>query len=105
MRRDGGSIGVVGVDLSDGDQWQTYIAHLLEQAMECCLVGNKARDDGGAVALVGQAKSVKPGGPSKIEVPLDADFVSSGLAMIADRCLAHGRKVRGDVVSEHHHMW
>jgi hypothetical protein len=25
--------------------------------------------------------------------------------MIADRCLAHGRKVRGDVVSEHHHMW
>jgi hypothetical protein len=25
--------------------------------------------------------------------------------MIAGRCLAHGRNVGGDVVSEHHHMW
>jgi hypothetical protein len=25
-------------------------------------------------------------------VPLEADFVPSGLAMIAGRCLAHGRK-------------
>jgi hypothetical protein len=57
----------MGVDLSDGDQRQTYVADLLEQAMECCLVGNKARGDGGAVALVGQAKSVKPGGPWRIE--------------------------------------
>lgn len=59
----------MGIDLSDGDQRQTYVADLLEQAMECCLVGNKARGDGGAVALVGQAKSVKPGGPSRIEAP------------------------------------
>jgi hypothetical protein len=95
----------MGVDLSDGDQRQTYIAHLLEQAMECCLVGNKARDDGGAVALVGQAKSVKPGRPPRIEVSLETDFVPSGLAMIAGRCLAHDRNVGRDVVSEHHHMW
>ena len=57
--------------------------------MECCLVGNKARDDGGAAALMGQTKSVKPGGPSRIEASLEADFVPSGLAMIAGRCLAH----------------
>ena len=73
--------------------------------MECCLVGNKARDDGGAVALMGQTKSVKPGGPSRIEVPLEADFVPSGLALIAGRYLAHDRNVEGDVVSEHHHIW
>ena len=73
--------------------------------MECCLVGNKARDDGGAVALMGQTKSVKPGGPSRIEAPFEADFIPSGLAMIAGRCLAHDRNVGGDVVSEHHHMW
>jgi hypothetical protein len=33
------------------------------------LVGYKAIDDRGAVALVGEVQSVKPGGPSGIEVP------------------------------------
>jgi hypothetical protein len=84
----------MGVDLSDGDQRQTYIAHLLEEAMECCLVGNKARDDGSAIALVGQAKSVKPRGPARTRVSLETDFVPSCLAMITGRCLAHGRKRR-----------
>jgi hypothetical protein len=94
----------MGVELSDVDQRQTYVAHFLEQAMECCLVGNKARDDGGAVALMGQTKSVKPGGLSRIEVSLEADFVPSGLALISGCCLAHDRKRRrrcGERASPH----
>ena len=52
-------------------------AFIDEQAMQCGLVGYRAIDDGGAVALVGEAQSVKPGGPSGFEAPLEADFVSS----------------------------
>lgn len=73
--------------------------------MECCLVGDKTMNEGGAIALLGKAQSVNPSGPSGSEVSLEADFVPSGLAIIAGRCLAHGRNVGGDVVSEHHHMW
>ena len=36
--------------------------------MQRGLVGYRAMDDGGAVALVGEAQSVKPGGPPGIEV-------------------------------------
>ena len=46
---------------------------------ESGLVGYRAMDDGGAVALAGEAQSVEPGGPSGIEVPLEADFVPSRL--------------------------
>ena len=42
------------------------------------LVEDRARNDGGAVALVGEAQPVEPGGPSGVEVPLEADFVPSG---------------------------
>ena len=47
--------------------------------MQRGLVGYRAVDDGGAVALVGEAQSVEPGGPSGIEMPLEADFVPSRL--------------------------
>lgn len=73
--------------------------------MECCLVGDKTTNEGCAIALLGKAQSVKPGGPSSIEVSLEADLVPTGLAVIAGCCLAHDRKVGGDVVSTHHHMW
>jgi hypothetical protein len=42
--------------------------------MKRCLIGDRTRDDGGAVALIGEVQSVEPGGPSRIEVPLEADF-------------------------------
>ena len=76
---DGGYVGLVGVDLGDRDQRQAYVAHLLEQAVQSGLVDDEAGDDGGAVAVVGQAQPVEPGGPAGIEVPLEADFVPSGL--------------------------
>ena len=66
----GGYVGLVGVDLSDRDQRQAYVAHLLEQAMKSGLVDDKTMDEGGAVALVGEAQSVEPSGPSRSEMPL-----------------------------------
>jgi hypothetical protein len=98
----------------------------LEQAMQGGLVGYEAGNDGRAVDLVAEAQSVKPGGPSRVEVSLETDFIPSGLVMTAGRYLVHGppsasrtglisasasafvgldRKVEGDVVSGHHHMW
>src|SRR5664280_2555996 len=58
--------------------------------MQCGLVGYGATDDGGAVALVGGGQSVKPGRPSGVEVPLDADLVPSEVVMMPGRCFAHG---------------
>jgi hypothetical protein len=98
-------VGLVGLDTDDRNQWQTQVARFLEQAMECCLVGDRATDDGGAIALMGQAKSVKPDRPPRIEVSFKTDFVPSRVAMTSARCLAHDRNVGGDVVSGHHHMW
>src|SRR6266568_9114934 len=86
---DGGRIGLVGLDRSDRDQWQAYVAHFLEQAIQRGLVDHRAMDDGGAVAFVGEAQSVKPGGPSGIEVPLEADFVPVWVVMRAGRYFAH----------------
>jgi hypothetical protein len=37
--------------------------------MQRSLVGYRAMDDGRAVAVVGEAQPVKPGGPSGIEMP------------------------------------
>jgi hypothetical protein len=56
-----GYIGLFGFDSSERNQRQADIPHSLEQAMECCLVGDKATNEGGAVALLGEAQSVKPG--------------------------------------------
>ena len=49
------------------------------------LVDDRARDGGGAVNLVAEAQSVKPSGPSGVEVSLGADFVPSGLAITTSR--------------------
>ena len=53
--------------------------------MQCGLVDDRAREDGCAVVLVGEAQPVKPDGPSGLKVPLEADFVASGLVMIVGR--------------------
>jgi hypothetical protein len=81
-----------GTNLHDRDQWQAQIAHLLEQAMERGLVGNRAPKDGRPVALVAEAQPVKPGGPSGLEAPPEPDLVPSGLLRVVSRCVcfAHG---------------
>lgn len=76
-RPDGGHVGMVGFDLGDRDQWKADVAYLLEQAIQRGLVDDRTMDEGRAVAVVGQGQPVKPGGPSGIEVPPDADFVPS----------------------------
>ena len=109
---------LVGLDLRDRDQRQADVAHLLEQAVQRGLVDDRAVDDGGAVALVGEAQPVEPGGPAGVEVPLEADLVPSGLVAVGvdvvrssapfrRRCVRCWRdqKVGADVVSGHHHMW
>jgi hypothetical protein len=88
--------------------------------MQRGLVGDGAVDDRDAVARVGEAQPVEPGGPPGIEVPLEADLVSSGLAAVAvDACSsdlsvdAAGfavvagviQKLEADVMSAHHHTW
>src|SRR5450631_2497168 len=57
--------------------------------MQCGLVGYGALDEGGAVALVAEAQSVKPGRPSGIEVAFDTDLVPSEVVMVTGRCFAH----------------
>ena len=74
--------GLVGLDASHRDQRNARVPHFLEQAMERSLVGYRAMDDGRAVAVVGEAQPVEPGGPSGIEMPLEADLVTSGLVAI-----------------------
>ena len=50
-------------------------AESLEQAVQSCLVGHEAVDDGGTVAAVDEGHAVEPGGPPWVETPLKADFV------------------------------
>ena len=67
---DGGRVGPGRVDASDRDQWQAQVAHFAQQAVQRGLVGHRAMDDGGAVAFVREAQSVKPGGPAGRRCPL-----------------------------------
>jgi hypothetical protein len=62
------ALGLAGLDLSDRDQRQGQVADFPEQAVQRGLVGYRAADDGGAVVLIGEDQSVKPGGPPGIEV-------------------------------------
>jgi len=78
-----GCVGLLGVDLTYRDQRPAYGAHLLQQSMKSGLVDEKTMDEGGAVALVGEAQSVEPSGPSRSEVPIETDFVPSNLAPLA----------------------
>jgi len=55
--------------------------------MQRGLVHDRAMDDSCAVALLGETQSVEPGGPSRVEVPLEADFVLSGLGTSVRRCV------------------
>src|SRR6478752_5374403 len=115
-----GRPGRVGVDLRHGDQWQSGVAHLLEQAMERRLIGYAATDDGDALALVAEAQAVKPGSPSAIQVSLEADLVAAVLVTVtvdafrsahllpsagpATRCRRHWN-IAADMGSAYPHVW
>jgi hypothetical protein len=74
---------LVGFDVHDRDQRQAEVAHLPEQAVQRGLVDDGAVDDGRAVVFAGEAQPVKPGGPPRIEVPLEADLVASERVVIS----------------------
>ena len=73
--------------MRNSDQWQAEIAHFGKQAMQRGLVDDRAADNGCAVALSAEAQSVEPGGPSGLEVTLQADLVVSRLVTSARRCV------------------
>jgi hypothetical protein len=51
--------------------------------MKSGLVDDETMDEGDAVALVGEAQSVEPSGPSRSEVSFETDFVPSNLVPLA----------------------
>ena len=51
--------------------------------MKSGLVDDKTMDEGGAVALVAEAQSVEPSGPSRSEVSFETDLVPSNLVPVA----------------------
>ena len=120
----GRQVGLVDVDLPDRDEWQAQVSDPLEQAVEGCLVGDLAADDGGSVALVADGQSVEPGGPVRVEVPREPDLVAPGLGAIGCQAsvvrsfrsscvlpldlrpaidLSHWNTVEADVMSAHQH--
>ena len=58
--------------------------------MQGGLVEDRAGDDGGAVAVVGEAQPSNQAAHRACELPLDTDLVPSGPVMTAGRHLAHG---------------
>src|SRR5580693_6841559 len=101
---DGGHRGMAGFDVIDRDQRQAQVARFLEQAVERGLVGDRAMDDGGAVAVVGEGQPVEPGGPPGSEVPLEADLVPSRAVLVAVGYVVHGSNARsghGELASPH----
>ena len=79
-----GHTGSLGLGVGHRDQWEAQVTHFAEQAVQRGLVDHRAMEDGGAVALVGEAQPVKPGGSASIEVPLEADCVTSGLVTVVN---------------------
>ena len=75
--------------------------------MQRGLVDDRALDEGGAVALPGQAQPVKPGGPPAREVPFEPNLITSSPGIVGGRRLgfAHELNVDVDVVKGHHHVW
>src|SRR5438876_19649 len=74
-RIEGGQMALAGFDLSDRDQRQAEVAQLQQHAVQRGLVEHGAVDDRDALVLAGEAQSVEPSGPSRVQVPLGADLV------------------------------
>src|ERR1051326_481504 len=55
--------------------------------MQRGLVDHRTANHGCAIALVNEAQSVEPGGPSGLEVPLQADFVLSEITTSVRGCV------------------
>jgi hypothetical protein len=103
----GGFSGLVGLDPRHGDERQPGVADLLEQPVQCGLVDYRTPDEGDAVPLTGEGHPVEPGGPSRIEVPLEADLVLPGFIRqpLGWVRFSHGLKLGAEVVSRDHQMW
>src|SRR5215210_9166718 len=72
-----GGMGWVGVKPCDRDQGQPQVADPCQHAVQRGLVGERAGQDGGAVAGGGEAHAVEPGGPAAVEAASEADLVAT----------------------------
>jgi hypothetical protein len=77
----------------DRYQRQAGIAHFSEQAVERCLVGHGAAEQGFAV-LPGDGQAFKPVLPLRGQVACDPDFVADGVCW----CWFHECKYTGRMV-------
>ena len=92
------------IDASDRQQWEAQVAHFRQQAVQRGLVSHGAMDQGGTRTLVGEAQPVEPGGPSRIEVPLEANLIAFSNSNSTSFVTCHAPKVEAEVMSGHHHM-
>jgi hypothetical protein len=58
-----------------GQQREAEVANLGQQAVQCCLIGDQACDDGHTVGLGGDLHAVEPRGPALVEAVGDSDLV------------------------------
>ena len=84
--------------VGDGDQWQTEVAHLLDQAVQGRLVGDLAADERAAVVVGEECHAVEPGGP-----PVGPGGPGPGSRRSRSR--SWPASVGADVGSADHHMW
>ena len=87
----------------NSDQRQAEIAYFAKQAVQRCLIHNRATEQRGPVALLGQGQPIEPVGPTGVEVSFDSDLVAFSKSTSFVRL--HVSKVGSDVVSAPHHMW
>ena len=108
-------VGCVGWDFGERDEGDADVAELLQQSVQCCLVDDRAADDGGAVRGCFDVESVEPGRPAGREAALDPDLVVLDRVVVGSRrtgcgvgvrlVCGHVRTVRTDRVSVPHIMW
>jgi hypothetical protein len=89
------------LSFDERDQRQPEIAHFAKQAVQRGLIHYRATEHRDAVALLYEGEPVEPVGPTRFEMPFEANLVVLSTSFVR----LHASKVRSDVVSTPHHMW
>ena len=73
-----GGVSRVSVRDVHGQEGGAQVANSGDEAVQLCLVGDRASQDGGAVVGVGEGEAVEPCRPVLREVTFDAELVVPG---------------------------
>src|SRR6266849_4167416 len=76
----------------DRDDRQAQVSNLVEHAVQGGLVEEQTLEQGGSIAGVGEGQALEPFSPAIIQVPLDADLITSGLVMFHSRCVCFAHR-------------